>query len=88
MEECAHGLDSKCLVEKPPVEKGTVYGIDALLKNKEIQGVGQMRYKDVNTRAIERKRGNGICSLPGRSYRRVDSLNHHSNHGSFGHAWE
>jgi hypothetical protein len=59
MEECAHGLDGKCLVKKPPVEKGTVYGIDALLKNKEIQGVGQMRYKDVNTTtAIERKRGN------------------------------
>jgi hypothetical protein len=55
MEEGAHGLDGKCLVQKSPVEKGTVYGIDALFKNKEIQGVGQMRYKDVNTRTIERE---------------------------------
>ena len=56
MEEGAYGPDGKCLVKKSPVEKGTVYGIDALLKNKEIQGVGQMRYKDVNTRTIESER--------------------------------
>ena len=34
----ANGPDSECLVKKIPVEKGTVYGIDALFKNKEIQG--------------------------------------------------
>jgi hypothetical protein len=37
MEEGAHGPDSKCLVKKTPVEKGTIYGIDALLKNKEFR---------------------------------------------------
>ena len=55
MEEGAHRLDSKCLVKKSPVEKGTVYGINALFKNKEIQGVGQMRYKDVNTSKLPSK---------------------------------
>jgi hypothetical protein len=50
MEKGANGPESKCLVKKTLVEKGTVYGIDALFKNKEIQGVGQTRHKGVNTR--------------------------------------
>jgi hypothetical protein len=50
MKKGANGSDSKRLIEKSPVEKGSVNGVDALLKNKEIQGVGQTRHKDVNTR--------------------------------------
>jgi hypothetical protein len=40
MEKNANGPDSKRLIKKSPVEKGSVDGINALLKNKEIQGVG------------------------------------------------
>jgi len=40
MEKGANGPDSKCLIKKSLIEKGTVYGIDALFKNKEIQGRG------------------------------------------------
>ena len=50
MKKNTDGPESKRLVEKAPVEKGSVDGIDALLKNKEIQGVGQTRHKGVNTR--------------------------------------
>jgi hypothetical protein len=45
MKKNADGPDSKRLIEKSPVEKGSVNGVDALLKNKEIQGVGQTRHK-------------------------------------------
>jgi hypothetical protein len=40
MEEGANGPDSKRLVKKSLIEKGTVYRIDALFKNKVIQGRG------------------------------------------------
>jgi hypothetical protein len=45
MKKDANGPESKGLIEKSPVEKGSVNGVDALLKNKEIQGVGQTRHK-------------------------------------------
>jgi hypothetical protein len=45
MEKNTNGPESKRLIKKSPVEKGSVNGVDALLKNKEIQGVGQTRHK-------------------------------------------
>jgi hypothetical protein len=88
MEERAHGPDSKCLVKKPPVEKGTVYGIDALLKNKENSGRGTNAVQGCEHEEPSKEREGIEYAAPGHSYRRVDSLNHHSNHGSFCHAWE
>jgi hypothetical protein len=55
MEKSANGPDSKRLIKKSPVEKGSVNGVDALLKNKEIQGVGQTRHKGVNTRTKDER---------------------------------
>ena len=37
-EQDTNGIDGKGFVEESLVEKGTVDGIDALFKNKEIQG--------------------------------------------------
>jgi len=85
MEKGANGPERKRLVEKSLVKKGAVYGIDALFKNKEIQGVGQTRHKGVNTRTSEEWE---YAGLPGHSYRRTDCPNYHWNHGSFDHAWE
>ena len=48
IEKSANGPDSERLIEKSPVEKGSVNGVDALFKNKEIQGVGQTRHKGVS----------------------------------------
>jgi hypothetical protein len=53
MKKCANGPDSKRPFEKFPVEKGSVNGVDALFKNKEIQGVGQTRHKGENTRTMD-----------------------------------
>jgi hypothetical protein len=50
MKKCTDGPESERLIEKSPVEKSSVNGVDALLKNKEIQGVGQTRHNGVNTR--------------------------------------
>jgi len=40
MKKNANGPDSKRFIKKSPVEKGSVNGIDALLKNKENSGRG------------------------------------------------
>ena len=48
IEKSANGPDSERLIEKYPVEKGSVNGVDALFKNKAIQGVGQTRHKGVS----------------------------------------
>jgi hypothetical protein len=69
-----NGPDSERLIEKSPVEKGSVNGVDALFKNKEIQGVGQTRHKGENTRTMDEWE---YAGSPGHSYRRVDCLNYH-----------
>jgi hypothetical protein len=64
MKKHANGPDSERLIEKYPVEKGSVNGVDALFKNKEIQGVGQTRHKGVNTRTMDEWEHTAYLAIP------------------------